>query len=101
MTKKKAKSSVKKEKKDFIDKLYTSQTKFRLFSLFEIYRSLTLQEAADLLKRDKSSIHSHLKFLIKHGLVESPTKIDKNRNNIYELAPDYDQKLRNVDTTHD
>jgi DNA-binding MarR family transcriptional regulator len=89
------------KKKSFIEKLYSSQTKFRLFSLFEIYRSLTLQEAADLLKRDKSSIHPHLKFLIKNGLVQEPTRIDENRNNIYELAPDYDLKLRNMDSKHD
>lgn len=69
--------------------------------MFEIYRSLTLQEAADILGRDKSSIHPHIQFLITVGLLQEPKRVDENRNNIYELAPDYDQKLRNLDKFQD
>ena len=87
--------------KSSVTQLYHSKIKFRLFSLFEIYRSLTLQEAADILGRDKSSIHPHMQFLIEVGLLQEPSKVDKNRNNIYELAPDYDQKIRNLDSFHD
>lgn len=66
--------------------LYSSKITLRIYNLLIINGTLTLQEIADKLSRDKSSIHPHIQKLIKLGYVKTPTKIDENRNNLYETS---------------
>jgi len=66
--------------------LYSSKIRLRIYDLLLIHGTLTLQEIADKLSRNKSSIHPHIQKLIKLGFVKPPKKIDENRNNLYETS---------------
>ncbi len=80
-----------------IHQIFLSKIKFRIYTLFEIYRKLTLQEIADKLSRDKSSIHPHVRKLIEIGILKPPKEVDEKRNYILELTDDYEEKLNQID----
>ncbi|UYP45325.1 hypothetical protein NEF87_001610 [Candidatus Lokiarchaeum ossiferum] len=88
-------------KKKSIHQLFTSKIKFRIYNLFEIYRKLTLQEIADKLSRNKSSIHPHIRDLIDLGILKEPKIVDEKRNFILELTEDYQSKIDTIDSEID
>lgn len=68
------------------NQLLSSKIKLKIFYLFEIYQKLTLQEIAEKLSRDRSSIHPHIHKLIEMGFLKQPTQVDENRSYIYERS---------------
>ncbi|MHA1721367.1 MAG: MarR family transcriptional regulator [Promethearchaeota archaeon] len=73
--------------------IFASKIKYRIIQLLYIHQKLTLQEMADKLSRDKSSIHPHVQKLIKMGYIKPPTQVDGNRSFIFEPT----KKKANVD----
>ena len=78
-----------------------SKTKFQIYSYLSMYGQLSLTELAQKLKKSKSTIHEHLKPIIKKGLIETnkkPVESDsmiksKVFENIYSLKKNVEEDL--------
>ncbi len=89
----------KKETQEMVWKLLKSKAKFQMFNAFEMYGRMSLSELAEKMYKSKSTIHSHLQFLLKLGLIEEEkVALDTNANvyeNYYRLT-DNPQKIFNT-----
>lgn len=81
--------------------LLLSKTKFQIYSYLEIYKELTSNTLEKVLKKSKSTIHSHIQDLIDIGIISPPNRRDSLGNIIYCLSPNCYEQLNNMDAEID
>ena len=78
------------ESRDMLWKMIKNKSKSQIYNAFEMYGRMSLTELADRLHKSKSTIHSHLNFLLKLGIIKKERiPLDSNPNvyeNYYELS---------------
>jgi predicted transcriptional regulator len=78
-----------------------NQAKIQIFNVFDIYGRMSLTELAERLHKSKSTISTHLKFMLKLGvLIKERVPLDSNANvfeNYYEITENIDEIFRAID----
>lgn len=100
---KKLRSSKHKRKKEDLTNLeiLLIKPKFRIYSYLEMYGKLSSQELETLLGKSKSTVNIHLQDLQTRGIIAEPTTRDKKGNFIYQLAENYEEKIRDFESNFD
>ncbi|TFG21019.1 MAG: ArsR family transcriptional regulator [Promethearchaeota archaeon] len=83
-------------------KMIQNKAKVQIFNAFEMYGRMSLTELAERLNKSKSTIHSHLKFLIKDlGIIKKErVPLESNPNvyeNYYEFSDNANEIFREID----
>jgi predicted transcriptional regulator len=89
------------ETREMLWKLIKNNAKMQIFNAFDMYGRMSLTELADRLYKSKSTVHTHLGFLLKLGIVKKErVPLDSNTNvyeNYYELADNIDEIFGAID----
>jgi predicted transcriptional regulator len=95
------KSRSREETRKMIWEMIKNKAKTQIYNAFRMYGRLSLTELAEKLHKSKSTIHTHLNFLLELGIItKERVPLDSNPNvyeNHYELSENAGEVFRAID----
>jgi predicted transcriptional regulator len=84
------------ETRQMLWKMIKNRAKVQIFNAFEMYGRMSLTELAERLHKSKSTIHGHLNFLLKLGIIiKEKVPLDSNPN-VYENYYKFSKNAREI-----